>query len=261
MVAMKLPLTLALVSSVAASTVFAAENITRNGVTWNATYEGDVFPSASTPVWSIYANSGSWTANNNIPGIFTQDTFVGSAGAWQVSTGFDNALSTGRTVEANLKLGINENYPNAASGVVDLLVFGGSRYMVFVVGTNSVSMGGTSTSSAVVDMLSSFNTLRVTYDSTQTTDAWKLYLNSDATPIISSGSDLGAALGSPFYAVVFGDPTTSGIGGESQWDYISWTDTGAFAVPEPAVSYLLIGAAGVIFGVRVMRKKRAGKLA
>ena len=258
---MKLPLTFVLVSCVAASSLSAAENITRNGVTWNGTFEGDVFPSASTPVWSIYANSGSWTANNNTPGIFTQDTFINSAGAWQVSTGFDNALSTGRTVEAKLKLGLNESYPNAADGVVDLLVFGGSRYMVFVLGTNSISMGGTSTSSAIVDMLSDFNTLRVTYDSTQATDAWKLYLNSDSTPIISSGSDLGASAGSPFYAVVFGDPTTGGIGGESQWDYVSWTDTGAYAVPEPAVSYLMIGAAGVIFGVRVMRRKRAGKLA
>ena len=92
---MKLPLTLVLVSCVAASSLSAAENITRNGVTWNGTFEGDVFPSASTPVWSIYANSGSWTANNNTPGIFTQDTFINSAGAWQVSTGFDNALSTG----------------------------------------------------------------------------------------------------------------------------------------------------------------------
>lgn len=257
---MKLPFFLALFICAAAATAFADENLTRNGVTWNGTFEGDVFPSASSPVWSIYANSGGWTANNNTPGIFTQYTLAASAGAWQVSTGFDNASSTGRTVEANLKLGLNGSYPNAADGVVDLLVFGGSRYIELRIDTNSVSMMGTSSSSAIVDMLSSFNTLRVTHDSTQATDAWKLYLNSDSTPIISSGSDLGVALESSFYAVVFGDPTTTGIGGESQWDYVSWTDTGAFAVPEPAVSYLLIGAAGVIFAVRVMRKKRAGKL-
>ena len=84
---MKLPHFLGLFICVAAATAFADENMTRNGVTWNATYEGDVFPSASSPVWSIYANSGSWTANNNIPGIFTQDTYIESAGAWQVSTG------------------------------------------------------------------------------------------------------------------------------------------------------------------------------
>ena len=240
---MKLPLTLALVSCVAASNLLAAENITRNGVTWNGTFEGDVFPSASTPVWSIYANSGSWTANNNIPGIFTQDTFVGSAGAWQVSTGFNDPLSTKRTVEAKLKVGSNANYPNAAGGAVTLLVFGGNRYMVFYIGTNSISMAGTSTASASVDMLSNFNTLRVTHDSTRSTDAWKLYLNSNATPIISSGSDPGVWQGSPYYAVVFGDPTTGGIGGESQWDYISWTDAGAFA-PSPAPSSYAAWAQG-----------------
>ena len=232
-VAMKLPHFLGLFICVAAATAFADENMTRNGVTWNATYEGDVFPSASSPVWSIYANSGSWTANNNIPGIFTQDTYIESAGAWQVSTGFDNPSSTGRTVEAKLKMGSNENYPNAADGVVTLLVFGGNRYMVFYIGTDSISMAGTSTSSASVDMLSNFNTIRVTHDSTRSTDAWKLYLNSDSAPIISSGSDLGVPLESPSYAVVFGDPSTGGIGGESQWDYISWTDTGAFAPGVP----------------------------
>jgi hypothetical protein len=259
---MKHPLTLALVTCVAASAAFAGTNITRNEVTWNGTYEGDVFPSASTPVWSIYANSGSWNGNTtNNPGNWTQNTLVGSAGAWQVSTGFDNALSTGRTVEANLKLGINPSFPNAASGVVDLLVFGGSRYMQFTFSENSVSMKGASTSSAIVDMLSDFNTVRATYDSTLSTDAWKLYLNSNATPIISSGSDLGVGLGSPFYAVVFGDPSTSGIGGQSQWNYISWTDTGAYAVPEPAVSSLLIGAAGAIFAARALRKKKAAKRA
>jgi hypothetical protein len=230
---MKTPNFLFLFMCVAASVALADENVTRNGVTWSGTYEGGVFPSASTPVWSIYANSGSWTANNSTPGIFTQDTYIGSAGAWQVSAGFDNPLSTKRTVEAKLKVGSNENYPNAADGVVTLLVFGGNRYMVIYIGTDSISMGGTSTASASVDMLSDFNTIRVTYDSTRPTDAWRLYLNSDSAPIISSGSDLGAPLGSPFYAVVFGDPTTAGIGGESQWDYISWTDTGAFAPGVP----------------------------
>jgi hypothetical protein len=258
---MKHPLTLALVTCVAVSAAFAGENITRNGVTWSGTFEGDVFPSASTPVWSIYANSGSWTANNNIPGIFTQDTLISSAGAWQVSTGFDNINSTGRTVEANLKVGINGAYPNAADGVVSLLVFGGSRYMQISFFENSVSMNGTTANSAVVDMLSDYNTIRATYDSTLSTDAWKLYLNSDATPIISSGSDLGVPLGSSFYAVVFGDPSTGGIGGESQWNYISWTDTGAYAVPEPAVSYLLIGAAGAVFAARAVRRKKTAKRA
>ena len=87
------PQLLALFIGVAASVALDDENVTRNGVTWNGTFEGDVFPSASTPVWSIYANSGSWTANN-IPGIFRQDTYIDSAGAWQVSAGFDNPPST-----------------------------------------------------------------------------------------------------------------------------------------------------------------------
>ena len=126
-----------------------------------------------------------------------------------------------------MRLGIDGSYPSAGDGVVDLLLFGGSRYIELRIGTNSISMKGTSTSSAGLDMLSSFNTIRLTHDSSLSTDAWKLYWNSNATPIITSGSDPGVALGSPFHAVVFGDPSTGGIGGESQWDYISWTDAGA----------------------------------
>jgi len=42
------------------------------------------------------------------------------------------------------------------------------------------------------------------------------------------------ALQSPFYAVVFGDPSSVSIGGQSEWDYIAWTDAGAFDfVPPP----------------------------
>jgi len=47
-----------------------------------------------TRIGGSYANSGRWTANNNIPGIFTQDTDIGSAGAWRVGTGFGNPPST-----------------------------------------------------------------------------------------------------------------------------------------------------------------------
>ena len=198
-----------------------------DGVAWNGTYGGDALPSASMPAWSIYANSGMWSGSIS-NGIYTHRTMLTSAGAWQVGTGFDNPLSTKRTVEVKVKLGIDGSYPSAGDGVVDLLLFGGSRYIELRIGTNSISMKGTSTSSAGLDMLSSFNTIRLTHDSSLSTDAWKLYLNSNATPIITSGSDPGVALGSPFHAVVFGDPSTGGIGGESQWDYISWTDAGAF---------------------------------
>jgi hypothetical protein len=37
--------------------------------------------------------------------------------------------------------------------------------------------------------------------------------------------------------VVFGDPSTGGIGGQSQWNYISWTDAGAFAPAPPSSAY------------------------
>ncbi len=97
--------------------------------------------------------------------------------------------------------------------------------------------------------MSGFNTYRITFTDTNAS----LYINNNVTPTLVRTSIIS---GGSTPAISFGDPG-SNQGGETHWEYITWTNDGMYApVPEPGtVAALLLGGGVLMLGYH--RRRRA----
>jgi hypothetical protein len=219
-------------------------------VPFTHSYTGDALPQdpLTVPQWTKVLDSdeaGPNTTESASGGILTVFTasvpdFIeyrqDGGGAW-------NPTALGSTVETRLKVDFNSE---GASYAGDLVILTGARgwFMRFGTGSiNEVLGGGT----LEMDTSSAFHTYRFT--TTEAANApLNLYVDGSTTPAITfAGVDTGSnRLG-------FGDATTSLEGGQIQWDYIDWTNAGAFApVPEPSTLALM-----ALGGTALLRTRRA----
>lgn len=210
-------------------------------------YEGDAVPTASSPVWTQnYGGAGtSATVNSS---ILTLSTDAGTDLMYVVDPAAWSPDSDGTTVETRMK--IDSQAGNLGAG--DLTIVTGAQAWKFAFRTagggaiTEVIGGGTFLTGDVgVNPTDGFHTYRFVI-SGQSGPA-VLYIDGNTTPAYSWN---GVSTGSSY--LNFGDDLGDDAG-VVQWDYVAWTNNGAFApeVPEPSTLALAMLAA-----VSLMRRRR-----
>ncbi len=216
-----------------------AFDVFRNGVEWDATYEGDVHPGSSTPSWAGFGGGGPASGSSD-GAIWTQTTIASSFLYFETTDPSWTAAAPERMVEFRARVPV-QTATDRAFDVFAVTPFG---YWRVALSSNGVQLAGSVAIGSVTPIdNSSFHTYRLVLSELVTADKAKLYV--DGALVSSSGlSAAGSSFGN---LLTFGDRSTGGIGGTTELDFISW-DLG---VPEPSVCALL--AAG---GLMVLGKRR-----
>lgn len=222
----------------------AAYSVVRNGVTWNATYEGDAAPSAESPAWDYWASPIRGASTNS---IWTQTATSTNVLYWNQHDSSWTGAGSQRTVEFRMQV---DGQAPVDSAAAEVQLYLGSYEWTLIISTNSIDLwGAAQAGSATVDTTSALQTFRLTIDTTLGTNQQaKLYLDNNPVPILTSGSTPSGNWGADF--IRFGNQST---GGTTSWDYLSWT-SGIYApVPEPA-SAALLGLAGLVLLAKLRRR-------
>jgi MYXO-CTERM domain-containing protein len=193
-------------------------------------YDGVAVPESSTPAWARYYD-GDYSASGGILTVTTPGTHGGSDPGYLEfqQTGSWSPSGAGTTVEVRLKTIYNG--PNGWAG--GMAISTGTEAWPIFIGGGFITVSGGGTGDLAINTSDAFHTLRFTTD--ETSGDVNLYVDGNTTPAHTWGS---SASGSNVLA--FG--VTNGVqtGGQIEWDYIQWTNDGAFApVPEPAALSLL----------------------
>jgi len=217
---------------------WAAFNVDRNGHVWPATFEGDDFPEFSTPPWAFFDNNGfaSESSDGNIFSIVS-----GSVGVTASYTMADSSWNTGttvRTVEFRARVPDDQFLALDGAAAVTLGV-NGTAYD-FRLYPTKIAFNGSNINGGVLDPvniveldLTQFRTFRVTVDQNRA-EILKLYVDNDPTPALSSNDFWFNSPG--FDRLNFGDTSTGGMSGKSDWDFISWDATAAVDFPAPPLT-------------------------
>lgn len=251
--------TLALALLFAASPAKAALiEWTDNGVTWSS---GDGTPTyynpsinadanlydklpvgpGTSPVWTVYSKTGE-VSTATVTGDYLEiSTDTLSTNAYTSNSGwsFDNL-----TFETRFRID-SQDSPYYVAG---LFMEASGKGLSLSFTPNSIIQFGTTLVGGLD--LTQWTTLRVTITGGATPTV-SLYINQNPIAVYTS-SDI-------FYSasrtlIGFGDSSTSAEGGTVQWDYLRWTDTGAYApIPEPGAYALLATASALCLGWRRWR--------
>lgn len=197
-------------------------------------YDGNAVPESSSPTWTRYYD-GDYSASGGILTVTTPGTHGGTdpgylefqqSGAWSPS-------GAGITVEVKLNT-ISSNINGWAGGMT---IATGSQYWPIYFGSNWITVAGGGTGDLAQITSDTYHTLRFTTD--ETSGNLKLYVDGNTTSAHTWGSTASSS-----NVLSFGVTNGSQTGGQIGWDYIQWTNDGAFApVPEPAsLSLLALGA-------------------
>lgn len=196
-------------------------------------YSGDAVPESSTPAWARYYD-GDYSASAGILTVTTPGTHGGSDPSFLEfqQTGSWLANGAGSTVEVRLKTDANAPGFDWAGS---LFLSTGTQFWGLLIGENYITALGVGDYAITTD--DTFHTYRFVV-SNEASGSLSMYVDGNTTPAHTfAGTPSGSNL------MVFGD-SSSASQGQIQWDYIQWTNDGAFApVPEPAaLSLLSLGA-------------------
>jgi hypothetical protein len=209
-----------------------------NGVDFTTVYEGNVLPTAATPAWSGVV-TGSAVANSPSAGILTLSTLVSENAYFETPW----SASTPTTLEFSMK--VNSVDPAAFAATAIYFTNGGPKDYRIAFTSSAILVGdisGTPSNPSGTYATYAFDTTALTtYRITLEGGALSLYLNNSPTAAVSGYTGTGDYTGNAF---IFGD-ASGNVGGTSEWQYVAFTNDGAFApVPEPAaVGLFAMGAA------------------
>ena len=219
--------TLAVAAVVAAGAVSAAAdtNVVRNGVTWDATFEGGNQPHfdqgpgpVENPAWTFGGASGSAGGSSDGTAYIHNSTPAGYYYFDQTDGTWTNA-GTARTLEFRARV-VGQTAPDDAAR---LTIGINDDFWEFKLNTNGVQLGSFIPLGSVTPVDTSvFHTYRIVFDASLPTDKAKVYIDGDGTPAISTGAAAPNTI-ADFDLLRFTDGSTGGIGGTSEWDFISWT--------------------------------------
>ncbi len=225
-----------------AATVVALVAPSAEATIFTDSYEADALPTASTPAWTEFFNQGTESVAG---GILTLSTAAGDDNLYRLGggTGLDwDPTGAGSTLEIRLKV----DSQLGATGAGDFGILTGAKVWKFSFATNQINevvAGGT----VSMDTSAAFHVYRFTVAGTG--GPLNLYVDGGGSPVATFA---GGATGSN--RLDWGDDLGADAG-QVQWDYIRWTNLGAFApVPEPSVVWL--AAVGLM---TLIRARRAGR--
>lgn len=246
----KLCLALSIVSVAALGFSQRAEAVIINNVDFTVVYTGTALPNASTPAWTQNVSiGGSMSPNTPDAGVLTLNSLSSSsintyAELAKASGYWDAASLLGTTIEFSMKVDSNATGKWAAH----VLFLNGSKIFNFAIYEGGIgTFNGTSlTSTYAMDTVSGFNTYRLTLNGGGLVD---VYVNNAPVPVITGYAGYGSNSAN---VIEWGD-ASGNAQGSSQWQYVAFTNAGAFApVPEPS-SAALIGAT-VLGGILLARR-------
>jgi hypothetical protein len=230
----------------AVPSVQAAFGVSRNGVTWDATFEGDVAPpTGSTPAWSVFDTQGVGAAQSSDGDLYTVNTSATTAAvSYSQQTNWTGG-GQARTVEIRTRV-IPEAY-EASDGAAGLVVgLNDIAYNLrFHTGQLTYNSGGLNTA-ATLDT-TQFHVYRIVVDQAAN-PVFSLYIDGALAPSFTSNGSWFTSGG--FDTIVWGDFSTGGLAGHTETDYISWAIGAHPPVPEPAT------LAGLAVGVSLLRRRR-----
>lgn len=243
----RLFLTIASVALTCAPAAEASQNVIIDGVTWSVNYTGDYLPNnaLSDPAWTTLFQGGSATATV-AGGILTYNSPANADQTYaeMANTAYWNGGSGGsldNTTEFRMKL----QSSGAPYDAAEMYIFDSSKYFKFTIHEDDpftpgnqgyVSLGSGGNIVLDVDV---YNTYRVLTFNDGTAN---LYING----VAAYGTPVNATGASATNKINFGD-LSSGGGGVSDWDYVRWTNAGAFVpVPEPQTGVLILGGLSLL---------------
>lgn len=237
----------AVMLAVGAGLARADQNITNNSVAWTYTYEGNYLPGnpLSDPAWTSPFPPSGGASESVFGGILTVSTpDVSENIAYRQTGGTGNPwdpTAAGSTIEARLKV---DSLGTGSAWAQSLMVRTGSRMYWLAFGTNVVqdpAAGGF----AFINTTDGFHDYRFTVSGLA--GIGSLYLDGSQTPLFTTTGIADSA-----NVLDFGDVTGIYDGGTVRWDYIRWTNAGAFSIPEPSAVMML--ALGGTLLLRAQRK-------
>lgn len=252
-----------LIAITSISVLDAAVMVNRNGVTWEGTFEGDTVnittagtpPAGTTPAFSAFDAN---TNNRSLVGGSLQMVTTVAGQTQSFFNDFGMVQSSLMTAEWLASVDTAQAF-DATTGFGGTIVVADGRYLSFNLFSDKVMVqnGGSFVAEFFLDTTQEI-TYRVTYDGSLALDKWNLYTNGNVTPLWSSGALLASGFALVPNRVIIGDYSSGAFYGATNWNFVSWTDEGAYApVPEPTYTLALavFGAMGLI-----LRRKRASAI-
>jgi hypothetical protein len=230
----------------AAAIVFGASYAQSAPAPFDYGYEADALPESSTPSWNRYFD-GDVSVSGGIltvttPGThggsdpdFSEIRLLGGSGQPWDTTG------AGTTVEVKVKTDYNVSGHSWAGSI---LIDTGVRRWHMLIGEGYITDNAGGGDFPIVTN-DAFHTYRFVI-ADETNGPLDMYVDGNTTPTNSWGG-----AGSVSSRIAFGDLGNSDQG-QVQWDYVRWTNDGAYApVPEPASLSLMA------LGALALRRRRA----
>jgi hypothetical protein len=226
--------------ALAPACAWGAFSVNRNGVVWDATFEGDVADlTASAPAWGVFDRNGfaSETTDGNLYRYVSGS--VGTSVSYEQLSTFAGGPDGAWTVEARLRVEPSTFEASDGAGGIVVGVNGVAYNVRFHSHTVTYNVNGSL--NPVVPSIdpTQFRVYRMVVDQSAS-PAFSLYIDNDPVPAFTSNASWFISPG--FNKIVFGDFSTGGLAGIVETDYVSWT-RGAFPVPEPATGALALGLA------------------
>lgn len=226
---------------------FASAAVVVNGVTWTHGYEGNVVPndpSSQPGAWDLVTNTGT-TSQSISQGILNISTNgINSNLLYRQlpsSPGGPHWAPTGigSTLEARIRVVDSGDLV----GIQSIDIRDGDRLFRFLFSHDTGVFTG------VRDMLNEqfvaadifqFHTYRVTVN--EAANLASLYVDGATTPAFTT-----SGIAASFTLLDFGDQSSGDWDGQVEYDYIRWTNQGAFSpIPEPATA-MLFGLTLIVF--------------
>ncbi len=224
----------ALVLLIAGSTS-ADLNVDRNGVVWPFTFEGNALPddNAANPAWAIFDLQGPTFMDMSDGDIYTITTFQNPSNmlsdtvSWAQNTSPRWATgSAARTVEFRVRIPNDPSIPIALDGAAAVTIGMNNRGYDLRLYDTKIAFNGANINGGVTDPvnivnidLTEFHTFRIVIDQ-NAASVYKLFIDNNPVPAFESNDWWFDAGG--FDTLNFGDISTGGLYGKSEWDFISW---------------------------------------